>query len=126
MVTRQQIVETCDRYVAAISRHDPDLIMELFADDPHQEEPVGSAPNVGRAAVREFFDNHRGGFTIRRIGPVTVVGHQAVMQIRVDVEREGARMSLTSSDVMTFAEDGRIVSIIAYPDLEADPDAEIT
>jgi steroid Delta-isomerase len=126
MVTRQQIVETCDRYVAAISRHDPDLIMELFADDPRQEEPVGSAPNVGRAAVREFFDNHRGGFTIRRIGPVTVVGHRAVMQIRVDVEREGARMSLTSSDVMTFAEDGRIVSIIAYPDLEADPDAEIT
>jgi steroid Delta-isomerase len=126
MVTRRRIVETCDRYVAAVSRHDPDLIMELFADDPHQEEPVGSVPNVGRAAVREFFDNHRGGFTIRRIGPVTVVGHHAVMQIRVDVDREGGRVSLTSSDVMTFAEDGRIASIIAYPDREADPDAEIT
>jgi steroid Delta-isomerase len=125
MATRQQIVETCDRYVAAVSKHDPDLIMEVFSENPYQEEPVGSAPNVGRAAVRQFFENHRGGFSIRRIGPITVVGHHAVMQIRVDVERDGTRRSLTSSDVMTFAEDGSIMSIIAYPDREADPDATV-
>ena len=124
-VTRQQIVDTCDRYVAAVSAHDPDLIMEVFADDPHQEEPVGSEPNVGRAAIRHFFETHSGGFTISRLGPVTVVGHHAVMQIRVDLERDGRRTSLTSSDVMTFADDGRITSIRAYPDLAADPDAEL-
>jgi steroid delta-isomerase len=122
-VTRQQIVDTCDRYVAAVSVHDPDLIMDVFADDPHQEEPVGSEPNVGRDAVRRFFESHSGGFTIRRMGPITVVGHHAVMQIRVDLERDGGLKSLTSSDVMTFADDGRITSIRAYPDLDADPDA---
>jgi steroid delta-isomerase len=124
-VTRQQIVDTCDRYVAAVSAHDPDLIMATFGDHPHQEEPVGSEPNVGREAIRRFFESHSGGFTILRMSPVTVVGHHAVMQIRVDLERGGARKSLTSSDVMTFDDDGRITSIRAYPDPEADPDAEL-
>ena len=120
-LTRDQIVATCDRYLAAMSAGDHDAIMACFAPDAVQEEPAGAAPNVGHDAIRAFFEKSlRTRIRSTRLGPVTVVGNRAVFQLRVDILNLDLP-PLTSSDVVEFDEQGRFTSIIAFPDLEAHP-----
>ena len=49
------------------------------------------------------------------------VGLSAAFLFRLDIERDGRRQSYASVDVMTFDENGRIASMVAYPDRSADP-----
>jgi len=122
MTTRDQICAVCDAYVAAVSAHDVDAIMAVFAPGAAQEEPVGSAPNVGHEAIRAFFAATEDfPFTVRRIGPITVSGDVAAFQIGVDFP-DGAVPSMTSTDVATFDGDGLIKRLVAIPDGQADPD----
>jgi steroid delta-isomerase len=122
MPTREEICARCDAYVAGVAAHDTDAIVALFAADATQEEPVGSVPQVGHEQIRAFFAaSEEVSFTVRRIGPVTVSGRVAAFQIRVDFEG-GAIAPFTSTDVVTFGDDGLISSIVAIPDLDAHPD----
>jgi steroid delta-isomerase len=100
--------------------------MSLYADDPCVEDPVGSEPRIGREAVRAFYaKNAAFSFTAQRIGPVTVVGDRAAFQFRIDVPLGDTTLKMTSTDVMAFDVEGRIVSMVAYADGDADPDAPI-
>ena len=122
MPTREEICARCDAYVAGVAAHDTEAIVALFAPDASQEEPVGSAPRVGRDEIRAFFAASEGvSFTVRRIGPVTVSGNVAAFQIGIDFEA-GAIAPMSSTDIVTFGEDGLISSIVAIPDLDAHPD----
>ena len=58
-----------------------------------------------------------------RIGPACVVGNEVAFQFRIDIDLGGTAIKMTSTDVMTFDDDGLITSMRAYPDGEADPDA---
>ena len=42
MASRQHIVSVCDRYLAAVTAGDVDAVMDLYADEPAVEDPVGS------------------------------------------------------------------------------------
>ncbi len=55
---------------------------------------------------------------------MTVVGDRAAFQFRIEVPLGDDEMVMTSTDVMTFDEEGRIVTMTAYPDAEADPDLD--
>lgn len=123
MATREQICAVCDEYVAAVAAHDTDRTVRLFAPDASQEEPVGNTPNVGHENIRKFFAQSEGfPFQVRRLGPITVSGNVAAFQIRVDFPGGDPR-PMTSTDVVTFDDDGRIRSLVAIPDAAADPDA---
>lgn len=126
MPTRAEICQRCDDYLAAVSAHDPDAIVALFAADAEQVDPVGTPPNVGHEQIRDFFTRTTAvGFTLTRTGPITVVGHHAAFQFRADFDDPGLA-AITSTDVLTFDDQGRITSLVAYPDGEADPDAPVT
>lgn len=122
-LSRQQVVDVCDRYCAAMSVGDPDATARLFAVDASHEEPVGTPVRHGRAEIRAFFEQHQGiGFTLTRLGPATVVGNRAAFQIRVEVPTpEGPRL-LTATDLITVDDDGLISAIQVYPDSDAHPD----
>ncbi len=123
MTERARLVEVCDRYIAAVESGDPDAVLELFADEPSIEDPVGSEPRVGREMVREFYaQNADVELRLRRIGPVTVVGNRAAFQFRIEVPLGEDELVMASTDVMTFDAEGRILSMTAYPDSDADPD----
>ncbi len=121
---RTEIVALCDRYVAAVASKDADQIMDLFAEDAHQYEPITASPNIGQAAIRAFFTSYP---TVRlklsRIGPITVVGRHAAMQLRVESERDGVNAVFTTTDLIEFNENGQIQVIQALPDRAADPDS---
>jgi len=122
-VIRDDLVQRCDAYLTAVETKNTDALVALFAADARQYEPIGSEPNVGHDAIRAFFTrNPSVQLKLNRMGPVTVAGRYAAMQVRVEVDRDGARARLTTTDVIEFDEDGRIVSLYAIPDRDADPD----
>ena len=125
MADRAELVKVCDRYVELVDAGDADGIMELYADDCWIEDPIGSERKVGREAIREFYAgiaalevNPR----MRRIGPVCVCGGEAAFQFRIDIDLGGTTIKMTSTDVMTFDDAGKITSMRAFADGEADPD----
>jgi steroid delta-isomerase len=122
MPSREEICAQCDAYVAAVAAHDTEAIVKVFAPDATQEEPIGSVPRVGHDDIRSFFAGSEGlPFTVGRIGPITVSGDVAAFQIRIDFEGQ-AMPPMTSTDVVTFDQDGLIKSIVAIPDVAAHPD----
>jgi len=122
-VIRDDLVQRCDAYLTAVETKNTDALIALFAADARQYEPIGSEPNVGHDAIRAFFTrNPTVQLKLDRMGPVTVAGRYAAMQVRVEVDRDGARARLTTTDVIEFDEDGLIVSLYAIPDRDADPD----
>jgi len=126
MTDRSAISAVCDAYIAAVASGDVDGVMSLYADDPRVEDPVGSEPRIGSDAVRAFYAQSSAyTFAARRIGPVTVVGDRAAFQFRIDVPLGDTTLKMTSTDIMSFDADGRIVTMVAYPDADADPDAAV-
>lgn len=126
MADRAHLVSVCDRYVQMVSDGDTEGILELYADDCWIEDPIGSDKKVGKDALREFY----GGIAkldvspvMTRIGPVCVCGGEAAFQFRIDIDLGETKIAMTSTDVMTFDDDGRITSMRAFADGEANPDA---
>lgn len=122
--SRQTVIEVCDAYVAAMSVGDPSATVKLFAPEASHEEPIGTPVRRGHEQIFAFLDQHKDlGFTLSRLGPVTVVGNRAAFQVRVDMPVPGGTRSLAATDLVTVDEDGLISSIVVLPDAEADPDA---
>jgi steroid delta-isomerase len=122
MATRAQIVDACDQYIVRLTKKDTDGIVDLYDPNASVEDPLGTPPKVGHAAIREFY----GGLapialTATRLGPVTVVGHEAAFQFRVDVDLGEQTVSMVTTDLMTFNEAGKIIAMRAYADQEATP-----
>lgn len=126
MTDRAQLVSICDRYVQLVSDGDTDGILDLYADDCWIEDPIGSEKKVGKDALREFYAGI-GKLDVTpvmtRIGPVCVCGGEAAFQFRIDIDLGETKIAMTSTDVMTFDDDGRITSMRAFADGDADPDA---
>ncbi len=126
MADRQTLVAVCDRYVELVSAGDTDGILELFADDCWIEDPIGSELKRGKDALREFYAGIAQldvNPVMTRMGPATVVGNEAAFQFRIDIDLGEAKIAMTSTDAMTFDEDGKILTMRAYADGEANPDA---
>ena len=126
MADRAELVSVCDRYVELVSARDVDGIMDLYAADCWVEDPIGSERKVGREAIREFY----AGISalevepvMTRMGPVTVCGGEAAFQFRIDIDLGDAKIAMSTTDVMTFDEAGKITSMRAFADGEANPDA---
>jgi steroid delta-isomerase len=125
MAERAELVAICDRYVQLVDAGDTDGIMDLYANDCWIEDPIGSERKVGRDTVREFYAGIAAMEVdpkMRRIGPVTVCGGEAAFQFRIDIDLGEMQIKMTSTDVMTFDADGKITSMRAFADGEADPD----
>jgi steroid delta-isomerase len=126
MAERSHLVAVCDRYVQYVSDGDTDSILELYADDCWIEDPIGSEKKVGKDALREFYDTIKAldvSPVMTRIGPVCVCADEAAFQFRIDIDLGEAKIAMTSTDTMTFDDDGRITSMRAFADGDANPDA---
>lgn len=117
MPTREQIVSAVQSYVEHLAAHRTDDLVSLFAPDAVQHEPVGAAPNRGHAEIRRYFDETKNSsFTVRLLGPITVVGNYAATQIRVQFD---GMADFASTDLFEFDDSCKIASITAVPDAGA-------
>ncbi len=122
MATREDICAVCDQYVALLSKADTEGIVALYDPNAVVEDPLGTPPKHGHEKIREFYNSFAGAnITATRLGPVTVVGHEAAFQFRVDVPLGEETMSMVTTDLMTFDEAGKIVAMKAYADADARP-----
>lgn len=122
MATRDEICAICDQYIALLSKGDTEGIVALYDANARLEDPLGSEPKYGHEAIREFYKGVGGvTLTATRLGPVTVVGHEAAFQFRIDVPIGEDTISMVTTDLMSFDESGKVTAMKAYADAEAQP-----
>ena len=117
MPTREHIETTIQQYVDAVGRQDLDATLALFAEDAHQEDPVGTTPNVGTDAIRGFFEKAYGmPFSTELTGPVLVTGDHAAFHFTIRVPLGEDTMTVRVIDQVRLDEDGLIAELRAVVD----------
>lgn len=100
------------RYVAGVSKDDVDAVCALFADDAVIEDPFGTEPMVGAAAVRAFYDSVAARkVRLRILGPVTG-SHSNAAGMQMEVSLLGTALRCTS--IAYFTEQGLISRYMAH------------
>jgi len=117
MPTREHIQAAVEEYVAAVGRQDLEATLALFAEDARQEDPVGTPANVGRDAIRSFFEKaYRGSFTTTLTGPLLVTGDHAAVHFTIEVPTGGDPLVVRIVDMIRFDDDGLIADLRAVVD----------
>lgn len=102
-------------YLRALNAGDLAAIMALYADDAVVEDPVGSAPRRGRAAIESFYAGSVAlKLTAALEGEVRCVGHECAFAFAVAFTHDGLRTTIRPIDTMRFNEAGLIVQMRAY------------
>lgn len=126
MATAAQHKETVDAYLAACRRGDAAAVIALFSDDAVIEDPIGAPPRTGRELLTEFYAIPRDVRMLRRIGPLTAYADYVAVQFRARLgpgrqvgQSDGGDVELSITEVFTFDGDGKILRMVAYPDLDS-------
>jgi steroid delta-isomerase len=118
MATTQDVRTLLERYAAAMSTRDRETWLDCFADDAVQEDPVGTPPNVGRAAIGGFFDANDIALTLRVTDDPLVLGNEVLAFFDVVADMDGTTMRLPRIiDHIVLTPDGtRFASLRAFFD----------
>ena len=115
--TAAQMRAALQKYIDAFTARDTDAVVALYADDATIEDPVGTEPIQGRAAITAFYARVVPiGLTLRLVAPIRGShGNAAAMAFEVDAPApNGGRSVIRVIDVMTFNAAGKITSMRAY------------
>ena len=112
-ITVEHIRHVFQRYCDLVTRGDFEAIAQLYSTDAIVEDPVGSTPHRGRAAIREFYRASAGAVRLELEGRVRSAGNEGAAAM---IARPAAdpNMRVETLDVMTFSDDGFITSMRAY------------
>jgi steroid Delta-isomerase len=117
MPAREHIEDTVRQYVDAVGRQDLDATLALFAKDARQEDPVGTPPNVGHDAIRDFFERaYAGSFTTTLTGPLLVTGDHAAVHFTIEVPTGAEPFVVRVVDLIRFDGAGLIADLRAVVD----------
>src|SRR5664279_920102 len=94
MADSNQVRALLERYCAAMNERRREDWLDCFADDAVQEDPVGSPPNLGRAAIGRFFDANEVAVTLSVTDDPLVIGKEVLGFFRVVADLGGGRMVL--------------------------------
>ncbi|WP_339321011.1 nuclear transport factor 2 family protein [Paenibacillus sp. FSL W8-0194] len=116
MLTEQHIKTAMQNYIDCFNRDDLEGILSLYAEDAVVEDPAGSEPVRGKAAIAEFYRKVVNGSTrIRREEPIRGSHeHSGAMAVHIETTVEGATIVIHVIELMTFNEEGLITGMKAY------------
>ncbi len=115
MVDADHMVAAVEAYVRSYNRSDLDGVCAVFAEDAVVEDPVGTPPRLGQAALREFFAvGIAAGARLTLDGPVRCADGHAAFVFHVDLEWDGKATRIDVIDVFTFDNEGKVASMKAY------------
>jgi hypothetical protein len=97
--TRAELLAIVERSPAATGAHDRDAWVGLFTPGGRVEDPVGSSPHVGRAAIERFYDTF--------IGPRDIAFHR-------DTDIVVGRTVVRDVDLEVSMADSLVMRIPAY------------
>lgn len=116
MTDSSHIKSVVEQYVSLVGCDDATLVADLYAQDAQLEDPVGSEPRVGRAAILEFYAALVGsGVKATLTGPARVVGNEVAFPFEIS----SPGFSMPVIDVMRFDDEGKIMSMRAFWEMPA-------
>ena len=117
MVSKGLIRQKIKRYIELLNQGDIDGIIGLFARDAVLEDPVGTDPYVGIAAVEQFYRSSlkRVKVSARQTGPVrTTSSSEGAVPLRLYLLSGERSMVVEPIDIMRFNEAGEIVAMRSF------------
>lgn len=108
---KKKLIEVVERYLEAYNEKDLDGILALYAEDASMEDPVGSEPRSGRAAIREFYEHGFAmGAKVALDGGIRCAGDSVAFPMRASL----GDTTIEIIDVFDLDSDGRIARMRAY------------
>ena len=114
MPSREQIVDTVNRYISLVAKGSAEDIAELYADDATVEDPVGGEVHIGRQAIRGFYSAVENTERDCELVTLRVAGNEAAFQFRLTVKAGDGGMVIEPIDVMAFDDEGKVAAMKAY------------
>lgn len=115
MPTPEAMESAVHAYVSALNAGDLDAIVALYADDAVLEDPVGSEPKRGIAAIRAFYAGSlQFKLSVALEGQVRAVASEAAFPFSVSFDYQGQPTTIRPIDVFRFNDAGKIASMRAY------------
>ncbi len=121
-LTTQQMCEAIDRYFAAWSSLDPTACAACFTSDARVQDPYGTTPRQGEAALKDFFNGIAKALREMQLRAESMYpsGNRAAVVFRgTGVGMNGKPVSVTGVDVFEFNHAGKITNLWAYWDAAA-------
>lgn len=113
MPSVEQIKASVHRYLELVDHGTAEELAALYADDATLEDPVGSEPKVGRAAIGEFYKVIEPIERSAQLVSLHAAGDTAVFEFRIVTVFGDTTVELTPADIMVFDAAGKIVSMRA-------------
>ena len=115
MVDAQRMTAAVEAYVESYNRGDITALCAVFAENAVVEDPVGTPPRIGQAALREFFAiGITAGAQLTLDGPVRCAKGHATFAFHVDLHWDGADTRIDVIDVFAFDRHGKVKSMKAF------------
>jgi len=115
MPSEETMENAVSAYVARLSAGDLDGVVALFASDASVEDPVGTPPRVGHAALREFFGVAvSANAKLVLDGPIRTASNYAAFPFHVILDWQGRTTRIDVIDVFQFDEHGKIAEMRAF------------
>lgn len=115
MPTPEQMLAAVHTYVEAFDKGDPVLAASIFAQDAVIEDPIGTPPKVGQAAILQFYtESMATGAKLVRSGPVRVAATHAAFAMQVRLNWDGKDMAIDVIDTFAFDDAGKVTEMRAY------------
>lgn len=116
MPTEIQMKSALQAYIDAYNRNDLAALIALYWDDATVEDPYGTPPHQGKAAITDFYRTAMAnGATLQLCAPIRAShGDAAAMAFDAVVKLPQGEARVRVIDVMTFDEAGLITSMRAY------------
>ena len=110
-------IEVFEQYCARLSAGDAVGMADLFADDAYLEHPIGTERVAGRSAILDRYRTliEQSAPQLTLTGPVrTTAAGPAAAPILSRATLDGRPVDIDVIDVATFADDGRIATLMGY------------
>lgn len=115
-IAPERILATLASYRELFGKGDLDSWLDLFVEDAWVEDPIGTPPHRGRAALTAFFNGtHEMLDSIELRGGLTkVCGLEAITTVEMRPVLGGIVHSFQVMEQLTFDTEARIVSMRAF------------
>lgn len=109
MPSHQEMVAVVDAYIAAFAAGSPDEILELYETDAVVEDPLGSTPSIGHAAILAFYTQTMStGAKLTLEGPIRTAANVAAFAFTAHFTLENIDYTVSVIDIFQFSGNGRI------------------
>lgn len=114
MPTTQAIIDAVERYLRAVATGSAADIAACYAENATLEDPVGSPPLRGRAAIETFYAAIEQARRHTKLIAIRVAGGSAAFHFLVRTEHAGHVAEVEPIDVMSFDEQAQITGMRAF------------